>query len=117
VPAAVSLFFLAGMHHQDLGWPAGGSLPFARSIERRYLELGGEIRYGAPVVKILTENDRAVGVRLADGTERRADYVVAAADGHATIFELLEGRYTNEKIRRYYAKPPGIYPMTLQISL
>ena len=43
VPAAVSLFFLAGMHRKDLGWPAGGSLAFARSIEGRYLNLGGEI--------------------------------------------------------------------------
>ena len=117
VPAAVSLFFLSGMHNKDLGWPAGGSLAFARSIEGRYLELGGEIRYGARAAKILTENGRAVGVRLADGTEHRADYVVSAADGHATIFEMLEGRYTNEKIRRYYAKPPRIFPMTLQVSL
>ena len=109
VPAAVSLFFLSGMHNKDLGWPAGGSLAFARGIEHRYLELGGEIRYGARAAKILTENDRAVGVRLADGTEHRADLVVSAADGHATIFEMLEGRYTNEKIRRYYAKPPRTY--------
>ena len=29
----------------------------------------------------------------ADGTEHRADIVIAAADGHATLFDMLEVRY------------------------
>ena len=36
------------------------------------------------VEKILVEGDRAVGVRLADGTERRAGRVISAADGYTT---------------------------------
>ena len=40
-----------------------------RPIEQRYRDLGGQISYGARVEKILVEDRRAVGVRLADGTE------------------------------------------------
>jgi phytoene dehydrogenase-like protein len=38
---------LAGLHMRNAGWPIGGSLEFARAIERRYLGLGGEVQYGA----------------------------------------------------------------------
>jgi phytoene dehydrogenase-like protein len=34
-------------------------------------------------------HNRAVGVRLADGSERCADVVISAADGHSTLFEML----------------------------
>ena len=33
------------------------------------------------------DNDRAIGVRLANDCELRAEVVVSAADGHSTIFE------------------------------
>ncbi len=90
----------------DIAWPIGGSLAFARSIERRYVELGGEVHYRHRVEKILTENDRAVGVRLADGSEHRADIVISNADGRKTILDMLDGRYVNSRIRRYCAPPP-----------
>ncbi|MFZ1105386.1 MAG: hypothetical protein WAN86_21460 [Hyphomicrobiaceae bacterium] len=50
----------------DYGWPAGGSIALARAIERRFLGLGGELRYETRVQSILVENDRAIGVRLAE---------------------------------------------------
>ncbi len=88
-----------------LQWPAGGSLEFARSLEKRYQELGGEIHYRQKVVRILTENARAVGVRLEDGSEHRADLVISDADGRKTILDLLEGKYRDERIRGYCAEP------------
>ncbi|MBN1580321.1 MAG: NAD(P)/FAD-dependent oxidoreductase [Anaerolineae bacterium] len=116
------LFTLAYMHNRDAGYPIGGSLAFARAIERRYLDLGGEIRYKSRVAKILVEpgsnqgHDRAVGVRLVDGSEHRADVVISAADGHATIFDMLEGKYANDKVRGYYETLP-IFPPIVQVSL
>jgi phytoene desaturase len=50
----------------------------------------------------VVEHDRATGVRLEDGTVHRADYVISSADGYSTIFEMLGGRYVNEKITRRY---------------
>jgi phytoene dehydrogenase-like protein len=102
---------LAWMDQKTAGYPIGGSLEFTRVIERRYLALGGEIHYKSRVTKILVENDRAVGVRLADGSEHRSDIVISAADGHTTIFNMLDGMYINKKIQGYYDKLPLYLPL------
>ena len=121
-PVLAVMMMLGWMHERDAGYPVGASLEFSRAIERRYLELGGEIHYGSRVDKILTEvdpagrHDRAVGIRLADGTEHRADVVVSAADGHATIFDMLGGKYANDKVRGYYEELP-IFRSWVQVSL
>jgi phytoene dehydrogenase-like protein len=98
---------LAWQATKTAGYPLGGSLPFARNIERRFLDLGGEIRYSARVKEILVEPDpagehRAAGVRLADGSEHRADVVISAADGRTTIFDMLGGRFVDEEVRKPY---------------
>ncbi len=87
-------------------WPVGGSVAFARSIEKRYKDLGGEVVYKQKVEKILVEHDRAVGIRLADGSEHRAAMVISNADGRKTIMGLLEGKYIDERIRGFCAEPP-----------
>jgi phytoene dehydrogenase-like protein len=104
------------LHKQNAGWPIGGSLEFARAIEQRYLSLGGEVQYRSRVAKILVKDDRAVGVRLEDGTEHRADIVISAADGHTTIFDMLDGKYVNDEIRHYYDEWPIFEPL-VQVSL
>jgi phytoene dehydrogenase-like protein len=58
-----------------------GSLEFSKAIESSYIDLGGETHYRSKVERILVEDNRAMGVRLEDGTEKRADIVVSAADG------------------------------------
>jgi phytoene dehydrogenase-like protein len=116
IPMMVHLNFLAGSHNRILGWPKGGSLAFARALESRYRSLGGQIEYNSRVSKILVEDDRAVGVLLADGSEHRADAVISAADGHTTIFDMLFGAYTDDRIRSYYKSPPDHSEMSLQVS-
>jgi len=115
-PMIAMMMTLAWMHNGTAGYPIGGSLPFAQSIEKRYLELGGRIDYGARVEEILVEENRAVGVRLTDGSEHRADLVISAADGHATIFDLLGGRYCDDTIRGYYDHLP-IFPPLLLVGI
>ena len=115
-PALLGLMPLAWMHARDAGYPIGGSLAFAQAIEQRYRDLGGEISYGARVDKILVEAGRAVGIRLADGTEHRAADVISAADGHATIFGLLGDEYASHAIRRAYRAQPIFRPL-VQVSL
>jgi phytoene dehydrogenase-like protein len=101
-PMAFMLMTFAWMHNKAAGYPIGGSLAFSRAIAQRFLDLGGAIHYWSPVTKIIVENGRAAGIKLADGTEHRADYVISAADGHATIFKLLEGKYLDDTIKGYY---------------
>jgi len=116
MPMLAMLMTLAWLHQKTAGYPVGGSLEFAQAIERRYLNLGGEIHYKSPVTKILVENDQAVGVQLAEGTEHPSDIVISAADGHTTIFDMLEGKYINDKIQGYYDKLP-IFPPLIYIGL
>lgn len=103
-------------HNHNAGFPRCGSLAFAQAIERRFLGLGGEIVYKAQVEKILVENDQAVGVRLYNDEVYKGDVIISACDGRTTIFDLLDGKYTNPKIRRMY---DGHLPMhsMMQISL
>lgn len=85
-----------------MGLLTRGCEGFVRPIEERYRELGGQISYNATVAKIIVEHDRAVGVRLADGAEQRADAVISAADGHSTLFELLDGRFVDDATQARY---------------
>jgi phytoene dehydrogenase-like protein len=102
-PMLMLLKTLAKMNDREAGFPIGGSAQLGEDLSRQYLALGGQIRCRARVDKVLVEsgrrNDRAVGVRLQDGSEHRADIVISAADGRSTIFDMLEGRYLNDTVR------------------
>ncbi len=106
VPTIITLIFLAALNNKDGGWPIGGSMAFAQNIEKRYLELDGQISYLSKVTKIIVNDNRAVGVQLADGTEHFADTIVSAGDGYSTIFKMLEGKYVDEMITEYYQTYP-----------
>ena len=93
---------IAWMHKKSAGFPVGGSLEFARQIEKRYLELGGTINYKSRVAKISVKNDAATGIVLDSGEEHMSDTVISAADGYSTIFDMLDGRYIDAKIEGYY---------------
>ena len=93
---------IAWMHKKSAGFPVGGSLEFARQIEKRYLELGGTINYKSRVAKISVKNDAATGIVLDSGEEHVSDTVISAADGYSTIFDMLDGRYIDAKIEGYY---------------
>jgi phytoene dehydrogenase-like protein len=50
-------------------------------------------------------------------SEQRADIVVSNANGHATIYEMLGGRYTSHAIRSYYGAPEDRIEMGIHVSL
>ncbi len=107
----------AGGLSGDLQWPVGGAAEFAESIEKRYLALGGRVHYRSRVEKILVENDRAVGVKLVDGSEHRADIIISNADGRKTIFDMLDGKYINETVRGYCAPLSDETPLAVHVFL
>jgi len=104
IPMMAALALLAYMNQENAGFPLGASLEFARRLEKRYLELGGQIHYKMQVQKILVRNDRAIGLRLYNDDEVFGDQVVSAADGHGTIFDLLDGRYIDGTIEKMYSR-------------
>jgi len=115
-PIMMGMMLLAYMHTGNGGFPVGGSLEFARALEKRYLDLGGEIYYKGQVEKILVKDHRAVGVRLYNDEVHHADYVISAADGRSTIFDMLDGEYASRKIRRMYDGHLPTHQM-VQVSL
>lgn len=114
------LFAFVWMNRKSAGYPIGGSLNFARHFEKRYLELGGRINYNQKVEKILTckKNDKnqVNGIITCKGEIKPSDYVISAADGHSTIFQLLAGNFVDEKVKFYYRKY-GVFPSLIQVSL
>jgi len=112
-PMFFILYTLAYLHSKNAGYPIGGSMPMSLALAKRYRDLGGEIHFEKMVEKILVENYKAVGIRLADGIEHHAGRVVSAADGYTTIFKMLEGKYADEKTREPYEKwkpfPPLLF--------
>jgi phytoene dehydrogenase-like protein len=115
--AMALLVTMAWLHAGNAGYPLGGSLPMARNLERRYLELGGQISYDTRVAKVLTQRtgagDRATGLELADGTVAAAEVVISAADGHAALYDLLGGAYLDDQLRDVYERDalPLFYPI------
>ena len=116
-PIFFHLFRHEGGLTSDIQWPVGGAGEFARSIEKHYLALGGKVRYSSRVEKILTENDKAVGVRLVDGSEHKADIIISNADGRKTILEMLDGRYMNNIVRGYCAPLSDETPFAVDVFL
>ncbi len=102
VPAWFIIMLIALLAKGQMGVLTGGCSDLVGAMESRYRELGGDISYGSTVREITVENDRATGIRLEDGTMHAADFIVSAADGYSTIFEMLGGRYIDEKIQKMY---------------
>ncbi|HUT81068.1 MAG TPA: NAD(P)/FAD-dependent oxidoreductase [Candidatus Bathyarchaeia archaeon] len=107
---------LGYLHAKTAGYPIGGSRPFAKRIEQRFLDLGGKIQFNARVKEILVENDKVIGIQLINGDKIPADIVISAADGNDTIYNLLKGKYVDEEINGYY-KNLRPFPSICQVSL
>ena len=116
IPMMFMLMTFAWLDRKMAGYPVGGAIYLANTIEKRYLDLGGELFKSSRVEKILVENNRAVGIRVAGGQEHRGDVIISAADGHTTIFEMLEGKYMDEQARGYYNNPQ-LFPPLVYIGL
>jgi phytoene dehydrogenase-like protein len=100
----------------DAGYAVGGSQAIIRLIVDNLRNLGGHLRLGAKAGKILVEHDTAVGVQPSSGETIAADWVISAADGYTTIYDLLSGKYVDKAIERIYGtlKPFSSY---VQVSL
>jgi phytoene dehydrogenase-like protein len=109
-------FSLAWMSRGNAGYPIGGSQRLIGLIEERYRRLGGTIRFGAKVERILVEDGKAAGAVLESGSKIAADIVVSAADAHATIFRFLQGKFLSPEFDRIFRtyKP---FPSYVQVSM
>jgi len=117
IPVLIHLNMLAQCARRNYGFPVGGSLPFSRSIEQRFLDLGGTITYGRRVDRVRVERGRAVAVHLDDDSEIGADAVISNAPAHATLFRCLDGVSIPLELRARYAKADSNIVMGVHVSL
>jgi phytoene desaturase len=83
----------------------GGMHALVQAMGRLFTDLGGTIRYNAPVVEITAERGHTSGVRIASGEHLPAATVVSNADAHATYTRLVppayRGRLTGRKMNDF----------------
>jgi phytoene dehydrogenase-like protein len=88
-------------HYFEGGWyPRGGAFAIPRAFVRALKRAGGELFLETPVESILLSGRRATGVRLKDGREVRARWVVSNADPHVTFLKLIGRDKLSRGLRR-----------------
>jgi phytoene desaturase len=115
-PSLAFISTLASLNDGDGGYPLGGSLALSRRMEKKYQSLGGKVYYKSKVDKIIVKDGKAIGIKLEDGTEHYSDYVISCADGHTTLFDMLEGKYIDEKQGNLYSDPVT-YPSPTSVNV
>lgn len=114
--SALAFIFMLGFFNQkNAGYIKGGSYPLAQRMAEKFEKNGGKISYKKRVEKIVVGNNTAKGVVLTDGTKIDADYVISAADGYTTIYNMLEGKFVNKKIDFAYTNWELFTPL-VQVS-
>ena len=93
------------------GIPMGASLQMSLRMEKKFKELGGKIRYGCGVGKIVVEKKMATGIELEDGSFVEADYVIPTVDTGLLFGKLLSRDYMPKALKAAYENEKA-YPAT-----
>ncbi len=92
------------IHFLEFEWGVyyamGGTGAIVEALGKLFKELGGELYLNTPVSELQTQGRLVTGVRLKDGTVRRADIVISDADIMYTYTMLIPARYQNRLTRR-----------------
>jgi len=95
--AAIMCHYFDGAYY-----PKGGGSAIPKALTRGLTQYGGSLKLSTSVDRILVEKsgreNRAVGVRLSDGTEIRAKHVISNADPHVTYGKLLDTELLSKKL-------------------
>jgi phytoene dehydrogenase-like protein len=105
--SAITAVYLHLLGH-GYGWPSpkGGAGRLADALVGVLAELGGEVRCGQPVERVVVERGRAAGVELAGGERVRARIVIADVTPHGLLrLADLPGRYAAALARYRYGPP------------
>ncbi|HZK69675.1 MAG TPA: NAD(P)/FAD-dependent oxidoreductase [Paludibacter sp.] len=113
--ALAFIFMLGWFNQKNAGYIKGGSYPLAQRMVEKLYKLGGKISYIKKVEKVIVENNVAKGVLLSDGTTILADYVISAADGYSTIYNMLDAKYISKEIDFAY-KNWELFTPIVQVS-
>lgn len=109
------LMTLGWMNVRSGGYPIGGSAKFNETLEKKYLSLGGEIRYNSPVSKINVKGKKVTGISTVEGGTYDADLVISAMDLHYTLEKLLQ--ISPESFTSYDFDNFPVFPSLIQVSI
>lgn len=76
-------------HDEGMLYPRGGMGAVPRGMARALTDLGGELRLGAKVKKIILDKKKARGVMLSDGTRITSRAVVSNANAKVLYEEMI----------------------------
>jgi phytoene dehydrogenase-like protein len=100
------------------GYPIGGSACFIGRLEQKFLSLGGTLRYGSDVERIVVKKGKAEGIQLKTGEFIPSGITISAADWNFTVFGALEGKYVNKTILKLHRQEMlRIYDAVFLVSL
>ncbi|OUL27087.1 carotene isomerase [Nostoc sp. RF31YmG] len=90
----------------QLDYPIGGSSALVDALVKGLERHGGKLMLGAHVEQVLVEGGRAVGVRLRDGKEIRAQRAVISGTSVWDTLKLLPEKAVPEKFRNQRQATP-----------
>jgi phytoene dehydrogenase-like protein len=95
-----ALIYIAMCQRTNSARMAGGSGALPAAIQRSFEAHGGQVRLSARVAKLLLDGERIGGVRLLDGEELHAPYVLASCSPKLTLCELLPRGVLDDTMQR-----------------
>jgi phytoene dehydrogenase-like protein len=103
-----SLGFILGMVATTGGYavPEGGARSIAKALLSCLDARSGRLRLGARVVRVVVQQGRARGVRLADGTEIAARTVIADTDVAALLLDLVGREHLPGRVTHFMERYP-----------
>lgn len=124
VPASKTPMINAGMvfsdrHYGGINYPKGGVGKIAEKLVEGLEKTGSEIKYKARVNKILIENGKAIGVKLANGDEYYAPKIVSNATRWDTFEKLIPPENmpnSEKKWQKRYQKSPSFLSLHLGVK-
>ena len=97
--------------HVGIYYPRGGMIRIPEALQRVGEKFGMEVRTGTRVSKVLMEGRRAIGVRLADGSEISADVVVSDINAKTLYLDMIGAEHLPPAVVR------GIRSYKLSLSI
>jgi phytoene dehydrogenase-like protein len=84
------------LYFEGFARPEGGVRRIIKLLVDKYAENGGELRYRSSVARILTENGKAVGVKLDNGEELRATHIFSSIGLPETAMRVDDGHFQTQ---------------------
>ncbi|KAL3646955.1 hypothetical protein CASFOL_009499 [Castilleja foliolosa] len=110
---------LCDRHYGGINYPVGGVGEIAKSLAKGLVNQGSEILYKANATSIITENGKAVGVKLSDGRQFYAKTIISNATRWDTFGKLLKKEDMPKEEKRFqkaYIKAPSFLSIHMGVK-